>query len=199
MRILGRVDEAEVVAAYLRGELESERFGAAIRAALERDGVAPEVVSRPDLGNARGNAYRRELLGEVRGWGRNERMFTNFPEDFAWFRAALTRDEVASILYIDWDWWLTVTGGSRRPADAAATLRRESPEEVAWHEPIARRLVEGPPLPELIVIRKREGERLVVLEGHVRLTAFALFPEALPEELEVFLGESPGLVRWTSY
>ena len=126
-------------------------------------------------------------------------MFRNFPADVAWSRAVLTRDEVASILFIDWDWWLTVTGGSRRPADAAATLRREAPDEVAWHEPIARRLRSGPPLPELIVIRLGEGERLVVLEGHVRLTAFALFPEALPDELEVLLGESPALVRWTSY
>ncbi len=199
MRILGRVEEDEVVAAYLRAELESERFAAPIRAALERDGVSPEVVERPDVGDARRNAYRRELLGEVRGWGRNERMFENWPDDFAWFRAALTRDEVASVLYIDWDWWLTVTGGSRRPADAAATLRRDAPEEVAWHEPIARRLAEGPPLPELIVIRAGAGERLVVVEGHVRLTAFALFPEALPDELEVFLGESPSLAPWTSY
>lgn len=199
MRILGRVDEAEVVAAYLRGELESERFASPILAALERDGVPAEVVSRPDPGDEKQNAYRRELLGEVRGWGRDERMFRNFPADVAWSRAVLTRDEVASILFIDWDWWLTVTGGSRRPADAAATLRREAPDEVAWHEPIARRLVSGPPLPELIVIRLREGERLVVLEGHVRLTAFALFPEALPDELEVLLGESPRLVRWTSY
>lgn len=199
MRILAPVAEAEVVATFLRAEVESERFGAAIRAALERDGVSADVVTRPDLSDAGQNAYRRELLGEVRGWGRDESMFRNFPHDVAWSRAELTRDEVASILYIDWDWWLSVTGGSRRPADAAATLRRESPSDVAWHEPIARRLVAGPPLPELIVIRLRKGERLVVLEGHVRLTAFALFPEAVPHTLEVLLGESAGLVRWTSY
>jgi hypothetical protein len=199
VRILARVDEAEVVATFLRAELESERFGAPIRAALERDGVPADAVIRPDFSDAGRNAYRRELLGEVRGWGRDEGLFQNFPDDFAWSRAAFARDEVASILYIDWDWWLTVTGGSRRPADAARRLRRESPSDVAWHEPIARRLASGPALPELIVIRAGEGERLVVLEGHVRLTAFALFPEALPDELEVLLGESPGLDRWTSY
>jgi hypothetical protein len=199
VRILGPVAEDEVVATFLRGELESERFGAPIRAALERDGVPPLVVTRPDVSNAGDNAYRRELLGEVRGWGRDERMFRNFPGDVAWSRAALTREEVASILYIDWHWWRRVTGGSRRPADAARTLRRASPSDVAWHEPVARRLASGPPLPELIVVRIREGERLVVLEGHVRLTAFALFPEALQDTLEVLLGESAGLVRWTSY
>ncbi len=199
MRILGPVDEAEVVATFLRGELESERFGEPIRDALARDGVPADVVTRPDLSDAGQNAYRRELLGGVRGWGRDEGMFRNFPADFAWASAALTRDEVASILYIDWDWWLTVTNGSRRPADAARKLRRKSPADVAWHEPIARRLVSGPPLPELVVVRAGEGERLVVLEGHVRLTAFALFPEALPDALRVLLGESAGLDRWTSY
>jgi hypothetical protein len=200
MRNLRPVDEAEVVAAFLRAELESERFGAPIRAALERDGVAPEVVSRPRTGDERQNAYRRELLGEVRGWGRNEQMFGSFPEDVAWFRVALTPDEVASILYIDWDWWLTVTDGSRRPADAAARIRGGAPEgTVEEHEPIATRLRSGPRLPELIVIRAGEGARLVVLEGHVRLTAFMLFPEALPDELEVFLGESAAFERWPSY
>jgi hypothetical protein len=199
VRILAPVTEAEVIATFLRAELESERFGAPIRAALEHDGVPADVVTRPDLSDAVQNAYRRELLGGARGWGRNEGMFRNFPDDVTWLRAGFTRDEVASILYIDWDWWLTVTGGSRRPADAARKLRRESPSDVAWHEPIAWRLASGPPLPELIVIRAGDGERLVVLEGHVRLTAFALFPEALPDALDVLLGESAGLVRWTSY
>jgi hypothetical protein len=35
-----------------------------------------------------------------------------------------------------------------------------------------------------------------VLEGHARLTAYALRPEALPAELEVLLGRSPGIAEW---
>ena len=32
--------------------------------------------------------------------------------------------------------------------------------------------------------------RPVLLEGHVRMTAYALYPEYLPSELEVYLGTS---------
>jgi hypothetical protein len=36
----------------------------------------------------------------------------------------------------------------------------------------------------------------VLVEGHVRLTAFFLFPEMLPEELQLYLGTAIGLDRW---
>ena len=40
------------------------------------------------------------------------------------------------------------------------------------------------------------GSRLVVLEGHVRLTAFMLARDQLPPELEVLVGSSPAMTRW---
>ena len=42
-----------------------------------------------------------------------------------------------------------------------------------------------------------EGQRLVVIEGHARLTAYALFPGRLPDELEVLLGVAEGVEHWT--
>lgn len=198
MRIVGHVDEAEVVAAYLRGELESDRFSARLRELLECDGADPAVLSHPDLGDPAANAYRLALLGEFRGFGRGEGMFQNFPASVGWSRVALTREELEAILYIDWDWWLRISGGTRRPADAAARIRDggvpgSNAEE---HEPVARRLLDGPPLPELIVVTTLERPRLVLVEGHVRLTAFMLFPSYLPDGLEVFLGEAEDFERW---
>jgi hypothetical protein len=38
--------------------------------------------------------------------------------------------------------------------------------------------------------------KLVLLEGHVRLTAYALFPKYLPEWLDVYLGVSAEMERW---
>jgi len=40
---------------------------------------------------------------------------------------------------------------------------------------------------------------LVLVEGHVRLTAFFLFPQVLPAELEVYLGTAEGLQEWGLY
>jgi hypothetical protein len=52
----------------------------------------------------------------------------------------------------------------------------------------------------LIVVRERSRpDFLVLVEGHVRLTAFFLYPEMLPEEMELYLGTAIGLDRWGLY
>ena len=141
MRFLRPATEAEVVETYVRAELDSPRFGERTRAALagHRDPAA--------------------ALAATRGWSRNEGMFEGWPEAVKWWRVAMTPDEVCALLFIDWDWWLTVTGGTRRPVDA----RVDPPS----HEPIA---LAAETNPELIAIRACEGARIVVVEGHVRLT-----------------------------
>jgi hypothetical protein len=40
---------------------------------------------------------------------------------------------------------------------------------------------------------------LVLVEGHARLTAYALFPERLPDELEILLGVSPAMAGWCQF
>src|SRR5205085_461839 len=49
MRILGPATEAEVVAEFLRGELESERWRDGLLALLDEDGADVAVVERPDV------------------------------------------------------------------------------------------------------------------------------------------------------
>ena len=40
---------------------------------------------------------------------------------------------------------------------------------------------------------------LALVEGHVRLTAYAAFPEYLPAELELYLGTSPTIADWSEF
>jgi hypothetical protein len=40
---------------------------------------------------------------------------------------------------------------------------------------------------------------LVVMEGHVRLTTYALAPECLPAMLEVIVGFSPDFAEWGAH
>jgi hypothetical protein len=37
------------------------------------------------------------------------------------------------------------------------------------------------------------------VEGHVRLTAYAAFPDLLPSELEIYLGVSPRASEWCQW
>ena len=122
-RLLRSVTEDEVIAVFLRGELDSSRYGDALGRMLARDGRDESLLRRPDTSLAADNEYRRRLLDEHRAYERREGLFLGFPRDLDWFRAALDRDEVLDILYIDWDWWLRISGGSRRPRDAARRIR----------------------------------------------------------------------------
>lgn len=198
MRILRESSEAEVLATFLRAELDSSRYGDTVRALLDQAGEDESLLREPRITDPRENAVRAHLLDQYRGWLQREGLFGGFPKGVAWSLAALTREEVLSILFIDWDWWLHVSGETRRPLDAAARIRAgEIPgSTVEEHESIAMRLRSADPPPELIVVAPPDHARLVLLEGHFRLSAYALFPEHLPGELEVFLGTSDEISRW---
>ena len=115
MQLLGRVDEAVVVHAFLLAELDSPRFGGELRAALARVDASEALIRDADLGDAVTNARRRAVLEDYRGayLGRNL-------DSLIWRRALYTPAEVLAIRTIAWDFWLEVTGGTRLPTDAAA-------------------------------------------------------------------------------
>jgi hypothetical protein len=196
MRILRPATEDEVVATFLRAELHSGRYGPVLRKLLERDCLDPDVLARPDLTDLAANRYRSGLLDEYRGFERRIGLFGGFPEQVDWHRAALSRREVLEILYIDWDWWLDISDGTRRPKVAADKIRRG---EVPGSTVEEHRMLLDVPQPELIVATTPDRATLVVLEGHYRLTAYALFPGLLPDELEVYLGEAEGMAAWGNF
>jgi len=210
MRLLRPALEEEVVAAFLRAEADDTgRYRADILGRLGSDGRSLDIVARPDLGDPWQNAYRRRLLGEMRGFGRGDGMFVGFPWRVDWHRAALPRDEILEVRYIDDrgcdDYWVTLSGGSRRPLDAAARIRAGiGPEwligvwDLTGCEAVVSRLCQGS-LPELIVATDPQIGRVVAVEGNGRLTSFALFPERLPEAIEVFCAIAEGLDSWGLY
>lgn len=180
---------------FLRGELASERFGPGIRRAIDE-----RLLHDPDLEDERENELRRAALTTLRGYDRREGLFQGFPDDLLWERAALTPDEVLAVHYIEYDYWVELSGGTRRPDDAANRIRAgvtifgvandgflELADELATTR-----------TSELIVVGG-DARRLVLLEGHARLTAYALRPEVLPPELEVLLGRSPRITSWACW
>jgi hypothetical protein len=123
---------------------------------------AAETFVRAELQSPR---FRDEVLAGTRGW-RIGGLFAGLPMDLDWYRVALAADEVLSILYIDWDWWLTISDGTRSPRVAAQRIRAGlvpggDPDA---DRPIAARLRSDDPPPELIAIM-RPGGATVLLEG----------------------------------
>jgi hypothetical protein len=201
VRILRPASEAEVVATFLRAEIESARWGDKLRDLLREDGVEESVLAHPDVEDAAANAHRARVLDRHRGWLQRIGLFQGLPCDLEWTLVALTPEEVLAMRYIDWDWWLEISDGTRDPCVAADRIRAGlvAGADLDEDRALAERLRSATPPPELIAIARPDLAKLVVLEGHVRLTAYALFPELLPSELDVFVGTSDEADRWSEF
>src|SRR5688572_4558672 len=69
MRELARITTHDMIAAFLRAELHSERFGTAVQAAMRRHRVPRRAVEHPDTADARQNAQRLAILRDYRRYG----------------------------------------------------------------------------------------------------------------------------------
>ena len=192
MRIQETLSENEMVAAFLQAEVDSPRFGGPILRLLARDGQDRRVLDAPDLRRAGENAYRARLLGEWRGYGRNADVFTDLPDDTQWFRAVLDGADLERVKYINDDYWIGFSGGSRLVKDAVARIHSGAipSGEAACYRVFAEALAQGTRFPELILLHNPRTEELVVLEGHIRITSYLLWLDSRPTELAVILGSS---------
>ena len=199
MRLLEQISEDEMVATFLKAEITSIRFGHEIISRLERDEVNREIIDQPNTRDNEQNAYRAKVLGEYRGYQQNRELFENYPDDVVWYRALLTREELATVRYIDYSYWNEISSGTRLPTEAARTIRSGRSiygQSTEGFLKIAQALSEGARFPELILVGTAPEEPLTVLEGHVRLTAFFLAPECLPVEISVLVGFAPEFASW---
>ena len=196
MRLVQPISEDDMIAAFLCGELRG-RYGEKIRTLARAD---LDLLLDPDTHDAEANDVRRRILEEHRAYERRDGLFLGFPRAVDWHRAALSRDELLDIRYIDWDWWLTVSAGTRSARVAAQRIRSGAvPGQTAEEdEPIAAALAGGGE-PPLIAVTTPAHAPLVLVEGHVRLTAYALFPEYVPDELEILLGISDEMPGWCQF
>jgi len=196
MLVLGPGSEAEMIACFLGAELTSTRFGPAIRSALAANGRSECLLTHPDLGDADENAARRALLALTRGYGEHRELFDVFPDEVAWIRAELTPAELAAVRYMDYSYWIELSGGTRLPADAAKRIKAGhraygTPNDAAVHA--GRAAQAGVRFPPLILVGETH-DNLVCLEGHLRLTAYAL--AGFPASVECLLGTAPDMGRW---
>jgi hypothetical protein len=160
---------------------------------MVRDATEDEVLDcfwRAELDPA-SRWTREDVENRKRSWRERIGLFDGFPADVDWKLFALEREEVLRVLYIDWDWWRKVSGGTRL-ATVAARVQGRDPGDRA----IAAAAAANPPL---IVVTDPPRSRLVLLEGHVRLTAYAAYPELLPDELEAYVGVSPAIDTWWAF
>lgn len=215
MRTVRPSSEAEMVALFLATEYPSPRTHQQILQVLRREGWPPSLIEQPNLRDGQENAQRRSILGAYRGYGQNTDYFEGlpldvqymgyfegFPLDVQWERALLSRRELEQVKYIEYDYWVELSNGSRLPCDARKKILAGNEVFGVSHQGVlqmAEAFRSGARFPTLILVGKNRERPLVVLEGHMRLTAMVLAPECLPAELEVMVGFSEQIERWGCY
>jgi hypothetical protein len=191
-----------MIALFLETELASIRHGPRLRELLDAHGLPERIVVAPDLIDPTESARRRLLLDAHRGYDARVGLFAGFPGEVRWEWVALTPNELLRVKYIDYDYWVELSGGSRVPANVPAQIRAgTAPFGISseWAIGFGEIFAAGAHLPPLIVVTNGPGNDLVILEGNARLTAYAMRPDALPSELEILLGTSSDMVHWHLY
>lgn len=202
MNLIGKISENEMIAEFLKAEYCSERFGDCLKKLLEKHKVNHNLITEPNLKNKDENIFRKTLLGEYRGYGRNQELFENFPNDVQWHIALLTPEDLRQVKYIAYDYWKELTGGSRLAIDAAKNIQagkeifNQSNERFLS---VAENIKNGIKFPRLIFLASDESASIVVIEGHLRLTAYMLVPNFIPKTLEVIIGFSKNATKWDLY
>jgi len=194
-----------MIAEFLHQEYaRHERYGARLDECLGQEGVAVRHITHPDLADPIANADRRRVFARYRGYGAGGTSYlTDFPDTgVAWNWATLGPDELLDSRYIRYTPWSNLPGGTRSPRVAADRILAgvDLPDrDVRVFLELADDLRAGLMVPPLILVSADDGATRVVLEGHTRITAFALAPETIPEEIPVILGTSPAIANSDEY
>lgn len=196
-----------MIAEFLRQEYANhDRYGARIDECLRLEGIAARHIADVDLTDPVANAERRRVFARYRGYGAGGYSYlTDFPATgVEWNWVALTPAELLESKYTGYPGsiWMDMSCGTRDPRVAAERIA--AGDEASDHGShvfigLADRLRSGLTVPPMILVSADEGKTRVILEGHTRITAYALAPEAIPDQVHLILGTSPAIANWDEY
>lgn len=200
MKIVSQVQEDEVIAEFLFAEVNSDRFKEGILNALGDHDL--NLLIKPNLNDQAENQIRRDILGETRGFGRNSDLFENFPTEVKWYKAIFEKQDLNEVMYINYSYWNELSSNTRLPLQASKNIMNQIEVFGISNQgflDINLALKNGKVFPRLIFVSMNENSRVVILEGHARLTAYHLDNDYIPDELEVIIGFSDKFSAWDLY
>jgi len=193
---LGAATENDMVAAFLRAEINSSRFDEFLTSALARTGFTRQLIDQPNLEDAAENWARKQLL-DFRGYRNREALFTGFPHDAVWRRVVLEEKDLQALRYANYPTWKELSKSTRLVAIGAQNFRQQPDSPETYHiNGIVEALRNGTRFPELIAAQDNDGG-LILIEGHSRATAYLM--EQFGGDVEVLVAVSPAMRRWAFY
>ncbi|HZK34956.1 MAG TPA: hypothetical protein VFD33_06575 [Bacillota bacterium] len=201
MEYICEASEDEMVLLFLQTEIKSTRFRGRILKAIKQLNTQESIITEPNLDSAEENEMRKRILSIFRGYGRNAEIFEGLPEDIRWVWVNLTRGELEMVRYIEYSYWNELSAGSRLAKDAAVNIRKGMEIFGVKNDGFiagSKYLVEGGSFPPMIFLTDNDNKHLVALEGHLRLTAYMLEPDFIPDKLRTMIGyvARGEFIRW---
>src|SRR5262245_20708 len=141
-----------MVLAFIRGEINSPTHKDRYAQALKRGGLSRvRLIDEADLADERANRDRAEVLGQVRGYGRNMALFTKFPADTEWRRVTLEPSDFSKLKYINSGPW------DELPGDRAVHLGVAVAKDFPGIRDIGDCIKAGDAIQDLILVDDQEG------------------------------------------
>ena len=199
MDILRTSSEDEMISEFLKAEYHSERFSGHIKEVIEKLSLDEGIILSADWSNINENIARKKLLGEFRGYGLNRELFENFPNEIEWCLCNFVSDDLNNIRYIKYSYWNELSLGTHSPLIAANAIRcgiEIYQQSNAGFVKAAVFIKNGGKFLRPIFLTS-DFEHFVIVEGHLRITAYALVPEYF-HNIECFVGKcsSDALEKW---
>ncbi len=199
MEILRKSSEEEMISEFLRAEYNSVRFSEQLAASMERLGVVDTLITGANLKDETENVQRKRLLGDFRGYGEDRELFEHFPKVSEWMLCWFSETDLGYIRYIDYSYWNELSAGTGKPLFAAETIKNGTEIFGVSNEGFLRAaeyIKGGGRFPKLFFLTA-DYENYVIVEGHQRVTAYALIPECF-RDVEVIVGKcsKEALEKW---
>lgn len=196
-----KISEDEMVLEFLKAEIGSSRYSGKINQQLIEINSNLDLITQGDLNNDEQNALRKKLFKAYRDYDNEEGLFEGFPTDVEWFEEEISKEDLLNkVYYIDYDYWIELSKGSRLAKDAVANIKSDVQIFKQSNDGFIKASEEfrnGKKFSRLILVT--DGKKIVVLEGHLRLTVYAMNSDLLPGFLTVIVGYSNNMTSWSCF
>lgn len=178
MKIIKNSNEDEMIACFLNGEILSNRFGNNLRKTIAKLKYDQRIIDYPNLDNQVENQKRKHILSEFRNYDKNDGLFKNFPTINKYVIVEFESKDLKNIRYINYDYWNELSNGTGSPLVASKNIMLGKTVFNVSNESFfdgANLLKSGVKFRPCILLTA-DYNSFIVLEGHSRITCYAMCP-----------------------
>ena len=183
MKIIRESSENEMILEFLKGELSSKRFSQNLLNILNELNIDKDILIKGDINSKEQNIIRKQIIHKFRGYP-NKELFNNFPKIESWNLVEFDTSDLDNIYYINYDYWNELSNNTSKPKTAAKNIM----EGIEIYDVSNKSYLDGlkflehnlfPP----IILITCNSKKYLVIEGHSRVTIYALNPQKFDKTL----------------